>query len=235
MQDPTDNVDDDQENDDLAKLEAEELEEARKERMELMASEQKKLLSSAPNQGDASKEDKLNYLLSQSEVFAHFLAGKKEKDLLLLRIHTNIKCQLTLYSIIYLSLLLLLLLLGSVAAKSGKKGGGNRGKKGRMTEAEEDAQLLKSAQSKRHTIRLDKQPSILAPHCKMHPYQLEGLNWLIKLHDHGINGILADEMVSHNTLFLNLLFLSSICLCLTFFVNLKQYRDWERLYKLSPS
>ena len=82
--------------------------------------------------------------------------------------------------------------------KGGKKGSGNRGKKGRMTEAEEDAQMLKSAQSKRRTIRLDKQPSILAPHCKMHPYQLEGLNWLIKLHDHGINGILADEMVGHN-------------------------------------
>ncbi len=86
---------------------------------------------------------------------------------------------------------------GSVATakKGGKKGEGNRGKKGRMTEAEEDAQLLKCAQSKRHTIRLDKQPTNLASHCKMHPYQLEGLNWLIKLHDHGINGILADEMV----------------------------------------
>lgn len=28
----------------------------------------------------------------------------------------------------------------------------------------------------------------------MRPYQLEGLNWMIKLHDNGINGILADEM-----------------------------------------
>ena len=28
----------------------------------------------------------------------------------------------------------------------------------------------------------------------MRPYQLEGLNWLIKLYEHGINGILADEM-----------------------------------------
>jgi hypothetical protein len=28
----------------------------------------------------------------------------------------------------------------------------------------------------------------------MHKYQLEGLNWMIKLHDHGINGILADEV-----------------------------------------
>ena len=29
----------------------------------------------------------------------------------------------------------------------------------------------------------------------MRPYQIEGLNWLVKLHDNGINGILADEMV----------------------------------------
>jgi SWI/SNF-related matrix-associated actin-dependent regulator of chromatin subfamily A member 5 len=86
------------------------------------------------------------------------------------------------------------ILTGSVVAnsKNGKKG--SRGKKDRMTEAEEDAQLLKSAESKRRIIRVDKQPSNLAPHCKMHPYQLEGLNWLIKLHDHGINGILADEV-----------------------------------------
>ncbi len=91
---------------------------------------------------------------------------------------------------------------GSVAVTSKKKKGkgGNRGKKGRLTEAEEDAQLLKSAQSKRRTIRLDHQPSNLASHCKMHPYQLEGLNWLIKLHDHGINGILADEMGLGKTL-----------------------------------
>ncbi len=35
---------------------------------------------------------------------------------------------------------------------------------------------------------------------KMHPYQLEGLNWLVKLHDNGINGILADEMGLGKTL-----------------------------------
>lgn len=63
-----------------------------------------------------------------------------------------------------------------------------------MTEAEEDAQMLKSAQSKRAVTRLDKQPTILASHCKMHPYQLEGLNWMIKLYCNNINGILADEM-----------------------------------------
>ena len=63
-----------------------------------------------------------------------------------------------------------------------------------MTEAEEDAQLLKSAQSKRRTVRLDKQPGIIGEGYTMHKYQLEGLNWMIKLHDCGINGILADEV-----------------------------------------
>ena len=29
----------------------------------------------------------------------------------------------------------------------------------------------------------------------MREYQLAGLNWLIRLYDNGINGILADEMV----------------------------------------
>jgi SWI/SNF-related matrix-associated actin-dependent regulator of chromatin subfamily A member 5 len=142
--------------DELAKAEDKELEAAQKERLELIAFEQNKMKS----QPAASAQDRLQYLLAQSDVFAHFLAG-------------------------------------SVAAtdKKGKKKG-SRGKTGRLTEAEEDEQLLKSAESARRTIRVDKQPSILAPHCKMHGYQLEGLNWLIKLHDHGINGILADEMVS---------------------------------------
>lgn len=142
--------------DELAIAEDNELEAARKERLELIASEHDKLKS----QPAASAQERLQYLLAQSDVFAHFLAG-------------------------------------SVAAsdKKGKKKG-SRGKTERMTEAEEDELLLKSAQSARRTIRVDQQPSILAPHCKMHGYQLEGLNWLIKLHDHGINGILADEMVS---------------------------------------
>jgi hypothetical protein len=83
-------------------------------------------------------------------------------------------------------------------AKKSKKG--SRGKSGRMTEAEEDEQLLKSAQSKRRVVRVDKQPSSLSPHCKMHGYQLEGLNWLIKLHCNGINGILADEVSTRNSI-----------------------------------
>ena len=43
--------------------------------------------------------------------------------------------------------------------------------------------------------RLDRQPSILAGG-QLRDYQLDSLNWLIGLYESGINGILADEMVS---------------------------------------
>lgn len=29
----------------------------------------------------------------------------------------------------------------------------------------------------------------------MRDYQIQGLNWMVSLYHHGINGILADEMV----------------------------------------
>ena len=141
--------------DDRAKKEQKELEAARKERMELMAAEQKKIQQ--VNRKSATKDDRMAYLLAQSDVFAHFLAG-------------------------------------SVSVQQKKKKPTGKGGRGRMSEAEEDALMMKSAQSKRRTVRVDNQPSIINPKFKMYPYQLEGLNWLIKLHDHGINGILADEM-----------------------------------------
>ena len=43
------------------------------------------------------------------------------------------------------------------------------------------------------------QPSLIA-HGTMREYQLEGLNWMISLHDRGISGILADEMGLGKTL-----------------------------------
>jgi SWI/SNF-related matrix-associated actin-dependent regulator of chromatin subfamily A member 5 len=140
-----------------------ELEEARKEQAELLAKET--TVSLAP----ATAQDRLNYLLSQSEVFAHFLAGSVTAG-------------------------------GSTAAAAGKKGAGRSGKAGRMTEAEEDALLLKTAQLKRRVIRLPAQPASLSAGTNLYPYQLEGLNWLIKMHDNGINAILADEMGLGKTL-----------------------------------
>lgn len=138
----------------LAADEAAEMEAARKERLELLKADEEAQATQPP----ADAQSRLDYLLHQSDVFAHFLAGS---------------------------------VAATTTSKASGKGGKGRGK-GRLTEEEEDAQLLKSAQSKRRVVRLDHQPACLAPICKMHPYQLEGLNWLIKLHDHGINAILAD-------------------------------------------
>jgi len=58
------------------------------------------------------------------------------------------------------------------------------------------------------TTYLTKQPNTMGdgnpppgrPAMKMRPYQLEGLNWMIKLQEKGVNGILADEMGLGKTL-----------------------------------
>ena len=47
--------------------------------------------------------------------------------------------------------------------------------------------------------KLTTQPTIVE-NCSMYPYQLEGLNWLIALHENEINGILGDEMGLGKTL-----------------------------------
>ncbi|KAJ1628926.1 SNF2 family N-terminal domain-containing protein [Pavlovales sp. CCMP2436] len=77
-----------------------------------------------------------------------------------------------------------------------------RRKKGRMTEKQEDALLLQTADNEEvaHTpgTRLTVQPKSVTG--KMRPYQLEGLNWLVRLFDNGVNGILADEMGLGKTL-----------------------------------
>lgn len=175
--DATEDVADDVAGDDVAAEEVRMFEAAQKERAELMAAEkaalEEKLSTDAAATGSSTdmKEHRMKYLLAQSEVFAHFLAGsvasnekKKKKGKK-----------------------------ASAAASSGRS-------KGRMSEAAEDAALMKTAQSKRQVTRLAVQPSNLSKICKMHPYQLEGLNWLIRLHDNGINGILADEMGLGKTL-----------------------------------
>ena len=64
----------------------------------------------------------------------------------------------------------------------------------KYTEEMEDADLLKDGmEAQGH--RLSQQPAVIK-HGTMRDYQMQGLNWLIHLYDNGINGILADEMVS---------------------------------------
>ena len=73
-------------------------------------------------------------------------------------------------------------------------GKGSKGKgRTRLTEAAEDASMMKTAQAGRRVTRLETQPTLIK-NGTMRAYQLEGLNWMIKLFDNGVNGILADEM-----------------------------------------
>ena len=58
---------------------------------------------------------------------------------------------------------------------------------------------LETKEEEEATTRLSRQPSNIKGG-QMRPYQLEGLNWMIRLYDHGMNGILADEMGLGKTL-----------------------------------
>ena len=72
----------------------------------------------------------------------------------------------------------------NIRSKSKKK------KNKRMTEVEEDEVLLKIEDEDETPLTvLDVQPGNIAG--EMKKYQIEGLNWLIKLHDNNVNGILA--------------------------------------------
>lgn len=70
-----------------------------------------------------------------------------------------------------------------------------KGRKGRMTEKQGDAEEMAAMENSQRTTRLTVQPECIK-FGTMRDYQVEGLNWLISLYDRGINGILADEMVS---------------------------------------
>lgn len=75
------------------------------------------------------------------------------------------------------------------------------GRKGRMAEADEDKALLNAAADEQESLvntRLTVQPSTITG--EMREYQLQGLNFLIRLYENGVNGILADEMGLGKTL-----------------------------------
>ena len=104
------------------------------------------------------------FLLKQSSIFSHFGAVKEDQS--------------------------------KFGIKLATKRVGADGKTRRDAEAEEGdevdaADLDQGDESK--AVFLTAQPSTLG-FGKMRPYQLEGLNWMIRLQENGVNGILADEM-----------------------------------------
>jgi len=79
-------------------------------------------------------------------------------------------------------------------SKGGRRGGG------RAKEEEEDKELMGSANENVALVntRLMAQPTCIT--AKMRDYQLQGLNFMIRLYENGVNGILADEMGLGKTL-----------------------------------
>jgi superfamily II DNA or RNA helicase len=74
------------------------------------------------------------------------------------------------------------------------------GRRHRKTEEEEDAELLKEEEVKDYAMNFNKSPHYIKGPGPMRDYQVRGLNWFIQLHENGINGILADEMGLGKTL-----------------------------------
>ena len=65
------------------------------------------------------------------------------------------------------------------------------------------APVVEEEEAAVETTFLTRQPRAIGggnPDLKMRAYQLEGLNWMIKLQENGVNGILADEMGLGKTL-----------------------------------
>ena len=88
---------------------------------------------------------------------------------------------------------------GGASGVRGKDDKG-KGRRGRMAEQAEDDILMKRAETEASgkavfadDLRLTAQPSVLK-NGTLRDYQLEGLNWLVRLYNNGISGILADEM-----------------------------------------
>ena len=83
-----------------------------------------------------------------------------------------------------------------------------RSRRESVDDGKHDDDELEEADTHQATF-LASQPTTLG-FGKMRQYQLEGLNWMIRLQENGVNGILADEVRPFDELFLKLRVLSSI-------------------------
>lgn len=133
----------------------------------------------ASRQEDLAKERanqakrRLEFLLKQSNIFSHFGLVKEDKA----KFGTNQPV--------------------NVKETTSTDGGARRGQASDYDE-DDDAKALEEADEHEATF-LTQQPSTIG-FGKMRDYQLEGLNWMIRLQENGVNGILADEMGLGKTL-----------------------------------
>jgi SWI/SNF-related matrix-associated actin-dependent regulator of chromatin subfamily A member 5 len=124
----------------------------------------------------AQAKKRLDFLLKQSNIFSHF--GQVTQD------QTKF------------------------GSKSSQKGGkaadgddddATLSRRAVNKDIDEDDELAEA--DEHEATYLTSQPTRLgSPELQMRPYQLEGLNWMIRLQENGVNGILADEMGLGKTL-----------------------------------
>ena len=86
------------------------------------------------------------------------------------------------------------------AKKGHARSGGAAGERRRRTEQEEDAELLKDEKRGGEAKTVFRDSPAFVKNGEMRDYQVQGLNWLVSLHENGISGILADEMGLGKTL-----------------------------------
>ncbi|KAI8063220.1 SNF2 family N-terminal domain-containing protein [Gongronella butleri] len=111
------------------------------------------------------------YLLGQTDLFAHFLDLKNDKDEAMLKVLEE--------------------------KKQAKQDGSTRRRK---TEKEEDEELLQDEQSSSSQLTVFTESPAYVTGGTLRDYQVQGLNWMISLFENGLNGILADEMGLGKTL-----------------------------------
>ena len=166
--------------------------ERRKERtlqLKTIREQEKKKLKTTHSE---NAKERLAYLMKQADIFSHFIGGSRPDEV---KGEGGSSSADTAAAAAAAT---------AAAASSSSSGTGRRGK-GRLSEKAEDEMLMaaagkdEGAKAAEQGTRLTVQPKCIA-FGKMRDYQLEGLNWLIKLFDNGINGILADEMGLGKTL-----------------------------------
>ncbi|CUM66719.1 uncharacterized protein PRCAT00004399001 [Priceomyces carsonii] len=121
---------------------------------------------------DVSKVIKrFKYLLGLTDLFKHFINAKATKDPVIKEVLNKIENDNS-----------------TIEAN----------KKRRKTEKEEDLELLNDEEDTPTITEFNESPGYI--HGKLRPYQIQGLNWLISLHENNLSGILADEMGLGKTL-----------------------------------
>jgi len=132
----------------------------------------------------AQAKKRLDFLLKQSDIFRYFGEVKEDKE----KFYGNRGNAKNRDSAS-----------GPISDSSPEKSQGETATHRRESTFNEDNREELEQSEETDATFLTSQPSTLG-FGKMRPYQLEGLNWMIRLQENGVNGILADEMGLGKTL-----------------------------------